>query len=73
MIDKKYQNKGYGTKAILKALDMMKNDEFHLGKTECCWLSYVKGNESGKQLYNRLGFIENGDTICDEIIAVYKF
>lgn len=73
MIDKKYQGQGYGTKAIKKALEMMRNDAFGLGKSDYCWLSYEPDNVKGKALYNRLGFIENGDMVGDEIVAVYKF
>lgn len=71
MIDKKYQHKGLGTKAIFKALQMMKNDEFNLGKAKYCWLSYEPENTKGKSLYNHLGFVENGEMCGNEIIAVY--
>ena len=70
MIDKKYQRKGYGKKAIELVIDYVK--KFPCGKAEYLYLSYEPENEIGKRLYNSLGFKENGMKDEDEIIAVLK-
>ena len=56
MIDKRYQNKGYGKKAMQLAIDYIKT--FPKGKAELCWLSYEPENEVAKKLYASFGFIE---------------
>lgn len=56
MIDKRYQRKGYGRKAMQLALDYIRT--FPKGKAEYCWLSYEPENEVAKKLYESFGFIE---------------
>jgi diamine N-acetyltransferase len=56
MIDKKYQGKGYGRKALELALDYIRT--FPCGKADICWLSYEPENEVAKKLYASFGFIE---------------
>lgn len=56
MIDKRYQGKGYGRKAMELALAYIRT--FPCGKTETCWLSYEPENEVAKRLYASFGFIE---------------
>lgn len=70
MIDKKYQQKGYGRKAIELALEFIRT--FPCGKAEYCWLSYEPDNKVAKTLYESYGFIETGDMDGEEIIAVLK-
>lgn len=70
MIDRKYQGKGYGRKAINLALDFVRT--FPCGKADYCILSYKPNNEVAKKLYHSIGFIENGEFDGDEAIAVLK-
>lgn len=73
MIDRHHQGKGYGKEAVLTALQMMRDDAFGLGRSKYCWLSYEPENSKGKELYRRLGFVENGEMCDDEVVAVYTF
>jgi len=72
MIDKNYQHKGYGLKALTKAIEMIKKDEFCLGKAKYCWLSYEKENEYGRNFYLKFGFKETNEMCGNEIIAIYE-
>ena len=56
MIDKRYQGKGYGRKAMELALDYIRT--FPVGKADSCWLSYEPENLVAKKLYASFGFIE---------------
>ena len=74
MIDKRYQRKGYGRKAMQLALDYIRT--FPCGEAETVWLSYEPENEVAKKLYASFGFIEQpqwykgGDG--EEIPAILK-
>ena len=70
MIDKKYQHKGYGRKAVELALDFIRT--LPCGRAECCWLSYEPENTVAKNLYASFGFSETGDMDGEEIIAALK-
>ena len=70
MIDENYQKKGFGREAVALGLDFIKS--FPCGKSEYCWLSYEPENEVARQLYRSFGFIETGDMVGGEIIAVLK-
>ena len=70
MIDENYQKKGFGREAVALGLDFIKS--FPCGKSECCWLSYEPENEVARQLYRSFGFVETGDMVGGEIIAVLK-
>ena len=56
MIDKKYQKKGYGRKAMELALDYIRT--LPCGKAESIWLSYEPENVVAKKLYASFGFVE---------------
>ena len=70
MIDENYQKKGFGSEAVALGLDFIKS--FPCGRSEYCWLSYEPENEVARQLYRSFGFVETGDTVGGEIIAVLK-
>lgn len=70
MIDKRYQNKGYGKEALKLALEFIKT--YPCGKAEYCWLSYEPENEKARRLYHSFGFEETGETDGEELIAVKK-
>ena len=70
MIDENYQKKGFGREAVALGLDFIKS--FPCGRSEYCWLSYEPENEVARQLYRSFGFVETGDIVGGEIIAVLK-
>ena len=70
MIDKKYQNRGYGREAIRLALDFIRT--WPCGKAEFCEISFEPENEVARALYRSCGFAENGEMDGDEIVAVLK-
>lgn len=56
MIDKKYQQKGYGRAAFKETLDFIK--KFPDGKADYVLLSYNPTNKVAKKLYDSFGFNE---------------
>ena len=70
MIDKDYQQKGYGKEAMGLALDFIKS--FPCGKAEYCWLSYEPENEVARKLYRSFKFLETGEMDGEEIVAVLR-
>lgn len=70
MIDKNFQNKGYGKEAVELALKFIKT--FPCGEAEYCWLSYEPENEAASQLYHSFGFVETGEMDGEELIAILK-
>ena len=70
MIDRKYQNRGYGREALRLALDFVRT--LPCGEAEYCELSYEPENTVARDLYRSFGFVETGDMDGDEIIAVLK-
>lgn len=70
MIDERYQKRGYGRAALALALDLIRT--FPCGKAEYCYLSYEPENTVAKKLYQSFGFVENGETDDNEIVAVLK-
>ena len=57
MIDKRYQHRGYGRKALALAIDFVRT--FPCGPAEYCWLSYEPENEVARHLYLSMGFVEH--------------
>lgn len=70
MIDRRYQEKGYGREAIRLALEFIRT--FPCGKAEFCWLSYELENVVARRLYHSFGFAETGEMDENEIIAALK-
>ena len=70
MIDKNYQNKGYGKEALRLALNFIRT--FPCGEAEYCWLSYEPENEVASNLYRSFGFVETGEMDGEELIAILK-
>ena len=56
LIDKKYQNKGYGKEALKQGIMYLKNT---FGAKEI-YTGVSVGNEQAKHVYKSLGFIETG-------------
>lgn len=70
MIDKRWQNRGYGRRAMELALAFVRS--FPCGEAALCWLSYEPENIVAKQLYHSLGFVETREWDGKEKIAVLK-
>ncbi len=70
MIDEKFQNKGYGRKAMQLALDFVRT--FPCGKAKYCYLSYEPHNDKAKKLYSKFRFVENGEMDDEEVVAVLE-
>ena len=70
MIDRKEQQKGYGSQALKLAMDFIRT--FPFKKAQYCWTSYDPHNIIAKRLYLSYGFEETKDMDQDEVIAVYR-
>ena len=70
MIDKKFQGKGFGKKAIELALEFI--NTFPYGIAKYCWLSYESDNDIARQLYQSVGFVETDEKDGEEIVAILK-
>lgn len=70
MIDKKFQGKGFGKKAMDLALEFI--NTFPCGIAKYCWLSYESDNDVARELYKSVGFVETGEKDGEEIVAILK-
>ncbi|TVT29400.1 GNAT family N-acetyltransferase [Salinicoccus cyprini] len=69
MIDRKYQNYGYGRAAIMKAMEMAKSEN----KYDTFIADYVKGNEVMGELLRSMGFTHHSfDEENNEYVMHYK-
>ena len=62
MIDKNYQGKGYGNRALEQVIDYVRT----LPDAREMFTSYVPGDGNPGPFYRRLGFIETGEVEHDE-------
>lgn len=69
MIDKKFQGKGYGKQTMDAVMALIRT--FPFGQAQKVWLSYEPENTRAKEIYNKYGFVENGEMCGNEIVAVY--
>lgn len=70
MIDKKFQGKGFGKKAMELALEFI--NTFPCGTAKYCWLSYESENDVARQLYKSVGFVGTDEKDGEEIVAILK-
>lgn len=70
MIDKQFQNRGYGREAMKKILEFVRT--FPAGPAQYCWISYKADNAAAKKLYESYGFRDNGEIENDELITVLR-
>ena len=70
MIDKKFQGKGFGKKAIDLALEFV--NSFPCGTAKYCWLSYESENDLARYLYKSVGFVETEEKDGEEIVAILE-
>lgn len=70
MIDKQFQNRGYGREAMKKILEFVRT--FPAAPAQYCWISYKADNAAAKKLYESYGFRDNGEIENDELITVLR-
>ena len=70
MIDKKFQGKGFGKKAMDLAIEFV--NTFPCGTAKYCWLSYENDNDVAQQLYKSVGFVETDEKDGEEIVAILE-
>lgn len=66
MVDEKYQGKGYGREALMKAIEIIRT--FPYGPAKRLVLSYEPANEVGSNLYESVGFKATGEVCEGEIV-----
>ncbi|MHC4600811.1 MAG: GNAT family N-acetyltransferase [Planctomycetota bacterium] len=64
MIDRDHQGKGYGAKALAKAIEHVRG----LPNAKELWVSYVPEEGNPSPLYRKFGFEETGKVIHGEIL-----
>lgn len=68
MVDEKFQGKGYGKFGMGKMLEFFRADD----RIKEVGISYEPENEGARKLYASLGFVETGEIIEGEVVAVLK-
>lgn len=68
MVDQRFQGKGYGREIMKLILSQFKENE----KITNIGISYEPENEAARKLYASLGFVEPGEMLDDETLAVLK-
>ncbi len=66
MIDEKYQGKGYGRFAMQSIIEIFRTDI----RVKQVGISYKPNNEVARRLYANLGFVEPGEMIGEEVLAI---
>lgn len=68
MIDERFQGQGYGRAAMNILLDRLRAEArvFEVG------ISYEPENEAARKLYASLGFVEPGEMVDDETLAILR-
>lgn len=69
MIDKRYQGQGLGKQTMDAVIALIRT--FPFGEAKKVWLSYEPENTRARAIYQRYGFVENGEMCGNEIVAVY--
>jgi diamine N-acetyltransferase len=70
MVDKQYQNRGYGREAMERILEFIRT--YPAGPAHYCWIPYKPENIPAKKLYESFGFRDNGEIFNDESITVLE-
>lgn len=68
MVDKKFQGKGLGKKALLKLLDLIKIENGNIK----FYTTVSPQNVSAEKLYESVGFEKNGEIMWDENVMVIQ-
>ncbi|MBQ6517680.1 MAG: GNAT family N-acetyltransferase [Anaerolineaceae bacterium] len=70
MIDKRYQRQGLGKQTMDAVIALIRT--FPFGEAKKVWLSYEPENTRARAIYQRYGFVENGEMCGNEIVAVFE-
>ncbi|TBL68600.1 GNAT family N-acetyltransferase [Paenibacillus thalictri] len=70
MMDKQYQNRGYGREAMENILEFIRT--YPAGPAHYCWIPYKPDNAPAKKLYESFGFRDNGENFNNEAITVLR-
>jgi diamine N-acetyltransferase len=68
MVDESYQSMGYGRFGMNWILKQFEKD----GRIKGLGISYEPENEVGRKLYASLGFVETGEMLGKEVLAVLR-
>ena len=68
MVDEKFQGKGYGKFGMQKMLEIFRADE----RIKIVAISYEPDNDGARKLYASLGFVETGEIVEGETMALLK-
>jgi diamine N-acetyltransferase len=68
MVDEKQQGRGYGRFGMNWMLERFRQDD----RIKTVGISYEPDNEVGRKLYASLGFVEPGEMMGDEVLAVLQ-
>jgi diamine N-acetyltransferase len=68
MVDERYQGRGYGRFGINKMLEIFRG-QGHIGQVG---ISYEPENQTARSLYASFGFVEPGEMLDDEVLALLK-
>ncbi|HLO34292.1 MAG TPA: GNAT family N-acetyltransferase [Anaerolineales bacterium] len=68
MVDEQYQGQGYGRFGMDWMLERFRQDE----QVRDVGISYEPDNEVGRRLYASLGFVETGEMMGEEVLAVLR-
>ena len=68
MVDEKFQGKGYGRFGMEQMLEIFRADE----RIKEVGISYEPENDAARKLYASLGFVEPGEMLGEEVLAVLK-
>lgn len=66
MVDEKFQGKGYGREIMKQVLDVFRAND----KIKNVGISYEPSNEGARKLYASLGFVEPGEIMDGETLAL---
>lgn len=68
MVDENHQGKGYGKFAMEKVLEIFRADE----RIQSAIITYAPENDGARKLYASMGFVENGEVLDGETVAVLR-
>lgn len=68
MVDEKYQGKGHGRQAMKVITEMFRANE----NVRVVCISYAPENEVARKLYASFGFVETGEMLESEVLAVLQ-
>ena len=68
MVDENHQGKGYGRFGMEKILELFHADD----RIQEVGISYEPENEAARKLYASLDFVETGEMVGDEVLAVLQ-